>query len=211
MSRPQGHSATGRIRSSEKYRDLIGNRKGEKQKLQSQRFLFEIRHTRKFDYQVMVTTNHKTIIFFIARGVGLSPLHCGHFWPMAPAPDDRWVIVEQLVEWRLAGETCPSATLSTTNPNWPDPGSNPGRRGGRPATNRLSYGGNHKTILFIDITLRESNPNFAQLLFLHSPFSPPSYRWIHTLFNYFLSAARWGHSRRLLCTASEITKNHRRL
>jgi hypothetical protein len=34
----------------------------------------------------------------------------------------------------------PSATLSTTNPTWPDPGSNPGRRGGKPATNRLSYG-----------------------------------------------------------------------
>jgi hypothetical protein len=30
--------------------------------------------------------------------------------------------------------------LSTTNPTWPDPGSNPGRRGGKPATNRLSYG-----------------------------------------------------------------------
>jgi hypothetical protein len=34
----------------------------------------------------------------------------------------------------------PSATLSTTNPTWPDPGSNPGRRGGKSATNRLSYG-----------------------------------------------------------------------
>jgi hypothetical protein len=30
--------------------------------------------------------------------------------------------------------------LSTTNPTWPDPGSNPGRRGGKPATNRLCYG-----------------------------------------------------------------------
>jgi hypothetical protein len=37
------------------------------------------------------------------------------------------VIVEQFVEWRLAGET---EVL----------GSNPGRRGGKPATNRLSYG-----------------------------------------------------------------------
>jgi hypothetical protein len=35
---------------------------------------------------------------------------------------------------------CSSATLSTTNPTWPDSGSNPGRRGGKPATNRLSYG-----------------------------------------------------------------------
>jgi hypothetical protein len=28
-------------------------------------------------------------IFFIASGVGLSPLYCGHFWPIVPAPDDR--------------------------------------------------------------------------------------------------------------------------
>jgi hypothetical protein len=50
------------------------------------------------------------------------------------------VIVEKLVEWRLTGETCPSATLSTTNPTWQDPGLNPGCRGGKRATNRLSYG-----------------------------------------------------------------------
>jgi hypothetical protein len=53
--------------------------------------------------------------------------------------------VEKQMEWRLAGEaevlgeTCPSATLSTTNPTWLDPGFNPGRRGGKPATNHLSY------------------------------------------------------------------------
>jgi hypothetical protein len=47
------------------------------------------------------------------------------------------VTVEQLVEWRLAGETevvaetCPGAALSTTNPTW-DPDSNPD-------PNRLSY------------------------------------------------------------------------
>jgi hypothetical protein len=51
-----------------------------------------------------------------------------------------------LVEWRLTWEpkysekTCPSATLSTTNPTWLDPGLTPGHRGGKPATNRLSYG-----------------------------------------------------------------------
>jgi hypothetical protein len=27
--------------------------------------------------------------FFIASGVGLSPLYCGHFWPIVPTPDDR--------------------------------------------------------------------------------------------------------------------------
>jgi hypothetical protein len=51
------------------------------------------------------------------------------------------------MECRLAEETevlgenlpqrhfCPSQ-----NPTWPDPGLKPGRRGGKPATNRLSYG-----------------------------------------------------------------------
>jgi hypothetical protein len=38
------------------------------------------------------------------------------------------------------GKSCPSATLSTTNPTWTDPGPNPGLRGERPATNRLSHG-----------------------------------------------------------------------
>jgi hypothetical protein len=53
--------------------------------------------------------------------------------------------VEQSVEWELAGKpkysekTYPSATLPTTNPTWPDLGSNPGPQGGKPATNRLSY------------------------------------------------------------------------
>jgi hypothetical protein len=56
------------------------------------------------------------------------------------------VIVEQSVEWELAGETevlgetCPSATLSTTNPTLAAPESNPDRRSVKPATNRLSYG-----------------------------------------------------------------------
>jgi hypothetical protein len=38
------------------------------------------------------------------------------------------------------GKTCPSVTLSTTNPTWTGPVSNPGLRGGRPAANRLSHG-----------------------------------------------------------------------
>jgi hypothetical protein len=57
------------------------------------------------------------------------------------------MIVEKQMECRLSGETevlgeylpqrhfCPSQ-----NPTWPDPGLNTGRRSGKPATNRLSYG-----------------------------------------------------------------------
>jgi hypothetical protein len=37
-------------------------------------------------------------------------------------------------------KTCTIATLSITNPTCPDLGSNPDRRGGKPATNLLRYG-----------------------------------------------------------------------
>jgi hypothetical protein len=34
-------------------------------------------------------SEHTQQLFFIASRVGLSPLYCGHFWPIVPAPDDR--------------------------------------------------------------------------------------------------------------------------
>jgi hypothetical protein len=37
-------------------------------------------------------------------------------------------------------KTCPSATLSITNPTWTEPGSKPDLRGERPATNHLCHG-----------------------------------------------------------------------
>jgi hypothetical protein len=56
------------------------------------------------------------------------------------------MMMENLVQWRLAGETeVLGQNLSQRhfvhhNPTWTDPGFNPGSRGGKPATNRLSYG-----------------------------------------------------------------------
>jgi hypothetical protein len=41
---------------------------------------------------------------------------------------------------RTRRKTCPSVTLSTTNPTWIDPGTNPGFCGDRPATNDLNHG-----------------------------------------------------------------------
>jgi hypothetical protein len=73
-------------------------------------------------------------------------IHVGHCWPIVPAPDDRWWLWSSWwnEDWqgkpKYSEKTCPSATLSTTNPTWPDLRSNPGRRSGKPATNRLSYG-----------------------------------------------------------------------
>jgi hypothetical protein len=56
------------------------------------------------------------------------------------------MMMERLVEWRLAGETevfgenLPQRHFVYHKSTWPDPVSNPGRRGGKLATNRLSYG-----------------------------------------------------------------------
>jgi hypothetical protein len=56
------------------------------------------------------------------------------------------VTMENLVEWRLAAETevvwenLPQGNYVHHKSHLPEPGSNPGRRGGKSATNRLSYG-----------------------------------------------------------------------
>jgi hypothetical protein len=78
--------------------------------------------------------------------VRLSPLGPSAIdWPIVPALDDRWIwSIWWNENWQeklkyLEG-TCPNATLSTTNPTWPDLGSNPGCSGGKPATNCLSHG-----------------------------------------------------------------------
>jgi hypothetical protein len=62
---------------------------------------------------------------------------------IVPAPDDRWGWLWSNwwnEDWQgkpmYSEKTCPSATLSATNPTWPDPGSNPVLRDGKPATNR---------------------------------------------------------------------------
>jgi hypothetical protein len=72
-----------------------------------------------------------------------STWYCGHYWPIVPAPDDRWWWLwsnwwneDRQGKPKYSEKTCHSATLPTTNPTWPYQG----RRGGKPASNRLSYG-----------------------------------------------------------------------
>jgi hypothetical protein len=57
------------------------------------------------------------------------------------------MIVEKQMEYRLPGETevlgenLPQRHFyPSQNPTWPDAGLSPGRRCGKPATKRLSYG-----------------------------------------------------------------------
>jgi hypothetical protein len=88
------------------------------------------------------------IVFLVSwGGVRLSPLGTSATnWPIVPAPDDRWWVwsIRWNENWQgkpmYSEKTCPSATLSTANPTWPEMGSNPDRRGGNPAANGLSYG-----------------------------------------------------------------------
>jgi hypothetical protein len=66
-------------------------------------------------------------------------------WLIVPVPDDGWwwVCCSRWTDGqgtkKYSQKTCPSAAFSTTNPTWPDSGSNPVHCGGKPATNRLSW------------------------------------------------------------------------
>jgi hypothetical protein len=77
-------------------------------------------------------------------------------WPIVVPPDDRWwwFWSNRCNEnWqgkpKYSEKTCPSASMSTTNRTWPNLGSKPGRRRGKPATDHLSYGTNMSTCWFI--------------------------------------------------------------
>jgi hypothetical protein len=66
-------------------------------------------------------------------------VHLVLLWPIVPAPDDRywwlwsnWWNEDWQGKPKYLEKSCPTATLSTTNPTWPDPCSNPGRRGEKP-------------------------------------------------------------------------------
>jgi hypothetical protein len=96
----------------------------------------------------LLSWSQYSFLLFSCGGVRLSPRGTSATnWPIVPAPYDRWRWVWSSrwnENWqrklKYFEKTCPSATLSTTNPTRPDLGSNPSRRGGKPATNRLSYG-----------------------------------------------------------------------
>jgi hypothetical protein len=95
-----------------------------------------------------IRRNLHNFFFSFLCGVRLSPLGTSTtVCPIVPTPDNRWCWMCSIrwnENWQgnpmYSENTCPNATLSTTNPTWPDLGSNPGHRCRKPATNRLSYG-----------------------------------------------------------------------
>jgi hypothetical protein len=75
-----------------------------------------------------------------------STWYCGNYFACCTSPRWWWWLCSNQwnASWqgkrKYSEKTCPSATLSTTDSTWPDLGPNTGRRGGKLATNRLSYG-----------------------------------------------------------------------
>jgi hypothetical protein len=76
------------------------------------------------------------VFFFLGSwgGVRISPLSTSAtIWPTLPDLDDGWwwgwVWSNRRNDWqgkqKYSEKSCPIATLSTTNPTWPDPSSNP--------------------------------------------------------------------------------------
>jgi hypothetical protein len=60
-----------------------------------------------YDTRILCLCFHAScFVFFLICAVGLLGT-AATYWPIVPAPDDRWwmVIVEKLVKWRLAEET----------------------------------------------------------------------------------------------------------
>jgi hypothetical protein len=97
---------------------------------------------------ILIMNAHlKLLLYFFLFLVGWDQVswYRSHYWPIVPAPDDRWLWINWRNENRqgkpkYSEKTYPSTTLSTTNPTWLELGLNPGRCGGKPATNHLSYG-----------------------------------------------------------------------
>jgi hypothetical protein len=103
-------------------------------------------------------SNEFIFVLFEYWGGGVhteSTRHCGHFWPIVPAPGD----CEDGGEVggmngfgrvnRSTRENLPRRHFVHHKSHLPDPGANPGRRSGKPATNRFSYGAAFRTSYLI--------------------------------------------------------------
>jgi hypothetical protein len=74
----------------------------------------------------------------------VSTRHCAHSWPIVPAPGDcEEGEVDGMNSFGRGNRNTrkkPAPTpICPYKSHLPDPGANPGRRGGKPATNHFSY------------------------------------------------------------------------
>jgi hypothetical protein len=133
----------------------------------------------------------RVLIFFLIRIVGsgvqtASTRPIGHFWPIVLAPSDCedgefGGIKIGRENGRTRRKLASRVTYSTTNPTWPDPGANPGRRSGKPATNSLSCDTgflnvfncilNYISVFLVRFLYRRMHPWVLRLFKLSSP--PP--------------------------------------
>jgi hypothetical protein len=99
-----------------------------------------------FDFSFLI---RKFFFFFLVScggGETESIWYISHYQAYCTSLNDRWWVWNNgwNENWqgnlKYLDKTCPSATLSTTYPTWPDLGSISGCRGGKPATNSLNYG-----------------------------------------------------------------------
>jgi hypothetical protein len=115
-----------------------------------------------------------SMYYYSQWGEAQSTWYCGHYWPIIPAPDDRWCWLWsnwRNEDWQGKSKnseiTWPSATLSTINPTWLDPGSNPDRRCRKPATKSLSYGTAFSYVAAASDNQRKIMPDFIKHLFVY--------------------------------------------
>jgi hypothetical protein len=122
-------------------------------------------HIQLSNLRVCHQIHHYKVCLVSCGGVRLSPLSTSvTHWSIVPAPNDTWVWSSRWNEnWqgksKYSEQTCPNDTLSTTNPTWPGLGSNPGHRGGKPATNHLSYGAALRHYITTRLNSQHTNGN----------------------------------------------------
>jgi hypothetical protein len=103
-------------------------------------FLFGWDRIRKYCLDQMFLFNRASKDFSPEGEVGVVPKReCVLTLAYYAFPRRRWNNMKR-ENRRTRRKTCPSATLSTTNPTWIDPGANPSLSGERPVTTDLSHG-----------------------------------------------------------------------
>jgi hypothetical protein len=137
-------------------------------------------HLRVINFDLGSSASEFTNNFFLISWSGVRLIPLGMLatnWPIVPATDDiQWVWSSRWNEnWqgkpKYSEKTGSSATSSTTNRTWPGLGSNPSRSGGKPATNRLSYGtAQSLRVGFSSVTLSEI-PKITWMIFMKGYFT----------------------------------------